>query len=61
MKAIKGIIEHIIVFVTLPVGYGKRDCFQSLPLVYKSGTPGILLCFVTADPSHTRRGTLRGE
>jgi len=60
MKAVKRIIDHEV-FVFLPAGYGKSTCFQSWPLVYESGTPGIRLCFITADPSHTRRGTLRGE
>jgi len=39
----------------------KRVLIQSFTLVYKSGTPGILLCFVTADPSHIRHGALHGE
>jgi len=60
LKAVKGIVERDV-FVVLPTGYRKRACFQSVPLAYESGTPRILLCYITADPSHARHGTLHGE
>jgi len=52
MKAVKGIIEQDVCIV-LPTGYGKRACFQSLPLVYDQLLPESDLCFIT---EHTQWG-----
>jgi len=60
LQAVKGIVERDV-FVVLPTGYGKSACFQSLPRVYDQLLPESGLCFITADPSHARHSTLRGE